>query len=114
VVNHPLIFIYLFILTWDEGILGRKKKEVKMVKLQQFGSLREVKCHFLNTGCQSAIGWIVYGVKCIFPKKKKKKKKKIGVVGSIPMASLGSGSAIPKSPNPFPLANSFGLLEVAR
>jgi hypothetical protein len=65
-----------------------KKKEVKMVKLQQFGSLREVKCHFLNTGCQSAIGWIVYGVKCIFPKKKKKKKK-LGWLDPFPWLALG-------------------------
>ena len=37
-----------FFKTWDGGILG--KKEIKMVELQQFGSLGEVKCHILNIG----------------------------------------------------------------
>jgi hypothetical protein len=50
------------------GILG--KKEVRMVELQQFGSLGGgggFKCHVLNIGGQSTNGWIVRGVNCIFP-----------------------------------------------
>jgi hypothetical protein len=75
VAGHPLIFIYLFknylfILIWDVGYFGKKKKS-QMVELQQFGSLwggggGEVKCHFLKIGTKSANVWIIHGGKMYF------------------------------------------------
>jgi hypothetical protein len=41
------------------GHFGKKKKKVRMVELQQFGSFGGIKCHVLNIGSQSTNEWIV-------------------------------------------------------
>jgi hypothetical protein len=54
------IFIYFFGFFFLKFFFLEKKNvlEVKWVKLLQFESLREVKCHILNFGGKSKNGWI--------------------------------------------------------